>query len=111
VNETTQLALSALAIVGSIVSTVVAGYILSVIKSSRARTLADIAQLGLQLTQESEERRSSIAIEAKERQDGIDRLGDILRTKAENLGKDIVEIEKRMAYDRGVARKPFREGD
>ena len=106
-NEGGQLALSALAIVGSIVASVVSGYLLSVIKSSRAQTRESIIQLGLQIATECDARRAAIDSEVKERQQAINNEGDIRRTKDEELGRDISRIRERLAYDRGQAKKPF----
>jgi hypothetical protein len=111
VNESYQLALGALAVVGTVISAVVSGYILLGIKSTRARAIADIAQIGINLATETDARRVELASAVKQLQDAINKQGDIFRDKAERLGRDIVEIERRMAYDRGVAGKPFREGD
>lgn len=102
-----QLALSALAIVGSVISTVVGGYLLSVIKSQRTRLLVDLATLGHQISTEGEERRKELGIV----RDTISKEGDIRREKDESLGRDIVSIERRMAYDRGQAGKPFSGDD
>jgi ADP-glucose pyrophosphorylase len=106
-SESGQLALSACAIVGSIVASVVSGYLLSVIKSSRAQTRESIIQLGLQIATECDARRAAIDSEVKERQQAINNEGDIRRTKDEELGRDISRIRERLAYDRGQAEKPF----
>jgi hypothetical protein len=106
-NESGQLALSALALVGTVVGAVVSGYLLSVIKSSRTRTQQDIAQLGLQIASECDARRAAVDGEVRERQQGDNKEGDVRRAKDDELGRDISRIRERMAYDRGQAQKPF----
>jgi hypothetical protein len=109
--EITQLALSTLAFVGSIVSIVVGGYLLTVIKSARSRAIQDVAQIGLNLSTECDARREQIATVVKQLQGAIDTEGSVRREKDDSLGRDIVKIEKRMAYDRGAAKLPYLEGD
>ena len=108
-NESYQLALGALAVVGTIVSTVIGGYILLAIKSARARAAQDVAQVGIDVEAESNERRREVASIAKQLQESIDREGELWRKKTESLGRDISKIRERLAYDRGVAGKTFRE--
>jgi hypothetical protein len=103
-NEIGQFALSALA-------AVISGYLLFVIKSNHSRVLKDIAQLGLQISCEADERRSAIAIEAQERLRAVNEEANVRRQKDEELGRDISHINERLAYDRGQQKKPYREAD
>jgi hypothetical protein len=106
-SEAGQLALSSLAFIGTIVAAVIGGFVLSYIKSNRARAQSDVAQLGLQIAAECDARRAAIDSEVKERQQAINNEGDIRRTKDEELGRDISRIRERLAYDRGQAKKPY----
>lgn len=110
-NETTQLALSALAFVGSVLSVVIGGYLLFLIKSARTRAAQEVAQIGLNLATECDARRTELASAVKQLQGAIDKEGDVRRQQLDRLGMDVSKIRERMAYDRGAAGKPFPEGD
>jgi hypothetical protein len=106
-SESSQFALSALAFVGTVLGAIISGFVLSYVKSNRARAQQDVAQLGLQIASECDARRAAIENEARERQQAINNEGEVRRAKDDELGRDVSRIRERMAYDRGKAQKPF----